>query len=162
MATQTKEKIVMIALRRAGVASSAMLLAPEPESIQDALNDLENMLANWESEGVVLAYRYTGKPQPEPSEESGLPDWAIEPVAYNLAIRVCLDNQRPISSDLKRLAFEGLRTLKSRRVTVPSLQRRFDMPRGAGNGSGIAPFGRDRFYREHDSLTDDNSKDLDL
>lgn len=162
MATATKEAIVLRALRRSGIASSAMLLAPEPESIQDALIDLEDMMAEWERDGVACSYRYTGQAFPQPSEESGVPDWAVAPIAHNLAIRILTDNQRPIPDQLMTLAFNGLEGIKSRDVDIPTLQRRYDMPRGAGNGTGIAPFGRDRFYLEHDALQDGNGKDFDL
>lgn len=155
MRTQTKEAVVLRALRRAGLASSAMLLAPEPESTADGLQDLEDMMAEWEGDGVVTSYRYTGSPQPQPSEESGLPDWAIAPVANNLAIRMMIDNQRPVAEEIKLLAYNGLQMIKSRLVEVPDLARRADMPRGTGNG------GR-RYYFESDPLTDGNGKDFDF
>lgn len=155
MPTQTKEAVVLRALRRAGLASNAMLLAPEPESIADGLQDLEDMMAEWEGNGVVTSYRFTGSPSPQPSEESGLIDWAVAPVANNLAIRMMIDNQRPVSEDVKLLAHNGLMMLKSRNVEVPELARRSDMPRGTGNG------GR-RYYSETDPLTDGNGVDLDF
>lgn len=163
MPTQTKEQIVLRALRRAGLASSAMLLAPEPESVQDALTDLEDMMAEWEADGTTVAYRYTSAPTPQPSEESGLPDWAVAPVAHNLACRLLLDNSRPVADELSTLAFEGLRKLKARRVEIPMLQRRNDMPRGAGNGGAGSPFAGARYYdQQRDDLTDDNGQALDL
>lgn len=162
MPTPTKQAIVLRALRRAGLASSAMLLAPEPESIQDGLQDLEDMMAAWEGDGVPLSYRYTSAPEPQPDEESGIPDWSINAVVHNLALVMCVDNQRPIPAKLDTLAYNDLRTVKARLVTVPSLQRRNDMPRGTGNATGIDPFGRGRFYLEHDSLTDDNGKAIDI
>jgi len=156
MAAQTKEAVVPRALRRAGLASSAMLLAPEPESIADALTDLEDMIAEWEGEGLVLSYHYTGNPQQaQPSEQSGLPDWSIAAVVHNLAIRLLVDNQRPIPDELSTLAFNGKETLKVKAVEVPSLARRNDMPRGTGNG-------RPRFYQESDPLRDVNGKIIDL
>lgn len=155
MATPTKEAIVLRALRRAGLASSAMLLGPEPESVADALLDLEDMMAEWEGDGVIMSYRYTGAPTPQPSEESGLPDWAVAPVANNLAIRLMIDNQRPIADEIHTLAYNGLQMVKGRLVQIPELARRSDMPRGVGNGTR-------RYYLESDSLTDGNGKDFDF
>ena len=156
MAAQTKEAVVLRALRRAGLASSAMLLGPEPESMADALTDLEDMIAEWEGNGIVLSYRYTGNPQQaQPSEDSGLPDWAVAPVANNLAMRLLVDNQRPIPDELSTLAFNGLQMIQSRLVEVPGLARRNDMPTGVGNG-------RSRFYSESDPLRDANGKILDI
>lgn len=155
MATQTKEAIVLRALRRSGLASSAMLLAPEPESMADALQDLEDMIAEWEGDGIAMSYRYSGAPQPQPSEESGIPEWAVSPVVHNLAIRLLIDNQRPVPAELATLAFNGLNMVKSRLVEVPMLQRRNDMPRGIANG-------RRRFYDENDRLTDGNGKIFDF
>lgn len=158
----TKGSLVLRALRRAGLASSAMLLAPEPESIQDGLRDLEDMMASWEADGVALSYRYTGAPEPQPEEEAGVPDWAVNAIAHNLALIMCVDNQRPPPDRLVTLAFNDLRIVKSRLVTVPSLQRRNDMPRGIGNATGASPWGYDRFYRETDPVTDDNGHPLDV
>lgn len=155
MATPTKEAIVLRALRRAGLASNAMLLAPEPESVADGLQDLEDMLAEWEGDGVVTSFRFTGNPQPEPSEESGLPDLYVSAVANNLAIRMMVDNQRPVSEEIKLMAYNGLQMIKSRNVTVPELARRNDMPRGTGNPGW-------RYYHETDPLTDGNGVDLDI
>lgn len=155
MPTPTKEAVVLRALRRAGLASSAMLLAPEPESVADGLQDLEDMMAEWEGDGVVTAFRFTGSPEPQPSEESGLPDLFVSAVANNLAIRMMIDNQRPVSEEIKLLAYNGLQMVKSHNVTVPELNRRNDMPRGTGNP------GR-RYYYETDPLTDGNGLDLDI
>lgn len=163
MATSvTKEALVLRALRRAGLASSAMLLAPEPESLQDGLVDLESLMATWEAEGVALSYRYTPLPFPEASEVSGVPDWAVNAIVHNLALGMCIDNQRPIPDKLDTLAYNDLRTVKSRMVEIPSLQRRNDMPRGVGNATGASPWGYDRFYREKETLADDNGQPLDV
>lgn len=156
MAAQTKEAIVLRALRRAGLASSAMLLAPEPESMADALQDLEDMIAEWEGDGIVLSYRYSGAQSPQPSEESGLPDWAVSPVVHNLAVRLMIDNQRPIADEIHALAYNGLQMIRGRLVEVPELARRSDMPRGTGNG------GRRYYYESDSALQDGNGKDFDF
>lgn len=161
MATKTKEQIVLRALRRAGLASSAALLSPEPESIADGLDDLESMIAGWEGQGIKISYRYSGNPQPQPSEESNLPDWAVEPVIHNLAMRMLVDNSRPVDDTLSTLAYNGLQLLRAKMIQIPSLQRRSDMPVGAGNGGNSSTWGP-RFYNETDSLQDADFKDLDF
>lgn len=155
MATPTKEQLVLRALRRAGIASSATLLSPEPESMQDALIDLEDMMADWESRGLSLSYRYTSAPQPQPSEESGVPPFAVAAIANNLARILLIDISMPIPDELATQADAGYRQLLGRRIVVPMLQRRSDMPMGTGNN------GR-RYYHETDSLTDWNGHDIDV
>lgn len=158
MRTRTKGQLVDTALRRAGIASSAMLLGPEPESVADALEDLETMMAQWEGEGVALGYAFTGNQSPEPSENSGLPSWAWSAVAHNLAIRCLIDNQRPIPSDLATLAYNEKLALNAQDISIPSLQRRNDMPRGTGNRGMWG----NRYYHETDGVQDGNGQDIDL
>lgn len=164
MVAQTKGAIVLRALRRAGLASTSVLLPPEPESIQDALVDLEDMMAEWEGNGLIVRYRYTGNAQglPQPDELSGLPDWAVAPVAHNLALRALIDNQRPVPDELATLAYNGKVQIEARIVEVPMLQRRNDMPRGSGAGQAWRPFGENRFYHEKDRLSDSDGTDIEL
>lgn len=161
MASKTKEQIINRALRRAMLASSAVLLSPEPEAIADAMDDLEDMIASWEGQGIKLGYRYSGNVQPQPSEESGLPDWAVSAVVHNLAIRLMIDNARQPPDELTTLAFNELQMLKAQMVQIPSLKRRNDMPVGAGNGGNCRQFGG-RYYTETEELQDSNFKDLDF
>lgn len=149
MATN-KDQIINQALRKAGLASSASLFGPEPEGQEDALVDLENMMAEWEIDGVQLGYIYAvDGADPDPSVDSGLPNWAISAVTANLAVRLLIDNLRPAPDELSNMAYQALEKVKSNLVTVPMLVRRNDMPTGIGNKSDWAC---GRFYHERHTI----------
>ena len=145
--SKTKGDIALLALRRAGIASSATLTQPEPASVGDALEDLELMMAQWLADGIDIGYLPTDPPQPD--DESGLELWAVEPVALKLAEKALIDNLRAIPDALASQIQRGYELVCSQVAVIPSLTRRNDMPVGAGNKSWFS--GRDRFYTEEDS-----------
>ncbi|MGL4754823.1 MAG: packaged DNA stabilization gp4 family protein [Aeromonadaceae bacterium] len=144
--SKTKGDIALLALRRAGIASSATLTQPEPASVGDALEDLELMMAQWLADGIDIGYLPTDPPQPD--DESGLELWAVEPVALKLAEKVLIDNLRPVPDALASQIQRGYELICSQVAIIPSLVRRNDMPVGAGNKPWFG--GRDRFYIEED------------
>lgn len=145
--SKTKGDIALLALRRAGIASSATLTQPEPASVGDALEDLELMMAQWLADGIDIGYLPTDTPQPD--DESGLELWAVEPVALKLAEKVLIDNLRAIPDALASQIQRGYELICSQVAVIPSLARRNDMPVGAGNKPWFS--GRDRFYIEPDT-----------
>ena len=145
--SKTKGDIALLALRRAGIASSATLTQPEPASVGDALEDLELMMAQWLADGIDIGYLPTDPPQPD--DESGLEMWAVEPVALKLAEKVLIDNLRPVPDALASQIQRGYELVCSQVAVIPSLARRNDMPVGAGNKPWFS--GRDRFYIEEDN-----------
>lgn len=145
--SKTKGDIALLALRRAGIASSATLTQPEPASVGDALEDLELMMAQWLVDGIDIGYLPTDPPQPD--DESGLELWAVEPVALKLAEKVLIDNLRPVPDALASQIQRGYELVCSQVAVIPSLARRNDMPVGAGNKPWFS--GRDRFYIEQDA-----------
>ena len=145
--SKTKGDIALLALRRAGIASSATLTQPEPASVGDALDDLELMMAQWLAGGIEIGYLPTDPPQPD--DESGLELWAVEPVALKLAEKVLIDNLRPVPDALASQIQRGYELVCSQVAVIPSLKRRNDMPVGAGNKAW--PGGWDRFYIEENT-----------
>ena len=142
--SKTKGDIALLAMRRAGIASSATLTQPEPASVGDALEDLELMMDQWLADGIDISYLPTDPPQPD--DESGLELWAVEPVALKLAEKVLIDNLRPVPDALASQIQRGYELVCSQVAVIPSLARRNDMPVGAGNKPWFS--GRDRFYIE--------------
>lgn len=145
--SKTKGDLALLAIRRAGIASSATLTQPEPASVGDALKDLELMMAQWLVDGIDIGYLPTDPPQPD--DESGLELWAVEPVALNLAEKVLIDNLRQVPDALASQIQRGYELICSQVAVIPSLARRNDMPVGAGNKPWFS--GRDRFYIEPDT-----------
>lgn len=149
--SKTKGDIVLLALRRAGIASSATLTQPEPQSVADALDDLELMVAELEGAGILLGYNFApDNAPPDAGDDSGLQAGDINAIAYMLAKQVLIDNLRPVPDELANAANRSYEVICIRRIHVPQLQRRNDMPVGTGNKHGSS---RERFYVEKEIIT---------
>ena len=55
---KTKGDLVLKALRKAGLYSNATLTDADPQAIEDAINDLEDMMAVWQAKGIELGYQF--------------------------------------------------------------------------------------------------------
>lgn len=60
---KTKGDLVLKALRKAGLYSNATLTDADPQAIEDAINDLEDMMAAWQAKvsslGISLLIQKT-------------------------------------------------------------------------------------------------------
>lgn len=140
---RTKGDLALKALRKAGLYSDASLTDAEPQAISDSLNDLEDMMARWQVEGIDLGYLFSDTPSTD--DDSGIPSWANDAVSLKLALQMCLDNVITASDQLLAEADNAYQTVCIALTKVPALQRRNDMPCGTGNGS---VFTWNRFYIE--------------
>lgn len=144
----TKGEIVLLALRKGGIASSSSLVQPTAAMMSDYLQDLDNMMAEWDGvRGIRIGYMFS---DPEyganTSDESGLPDWSINAVVYNLAVQILTDRSKPIKPSVQSAAFNFLRKLNARTRKPKKLQRPSIMFRGAGwKGQNY-----NRYYHEKD------------
>lgn len=145
MATLQKIQIVNLALRRGGLASSAVLMMPDPQQLTDALEDLEGLMATVIKDGVALPYIFTTNADgvPDGNEDSGLDLWTKEGIALKLAQRILLDMQRDLTPEMNAVLKEQWDIIKIQFYEVPSLKQRNDMPTGQGNNPYFA---QDRFY----------------
>lgn len=133
MATVTKGDIVNVALRKATIASVAMLFQPDPAAVQTALEDLESMIALWQKDNLDVGYIIADNGQPNPDDDSGV-DLAYKmPIALQLARQILIDNSRTVPSELNLQANSMMDMLRSTFYVTPSLKQRNDMPTGAGN-----------------------------
>ena len=81
---KTKGDLVLKALRKAGLYSNATLTDADPQAIEDAINDLEDMMAAWQAKGIELGYQFADTENgimPLPDDDSGIPAWANDGVA---------------------------------------------------------------------------------
>lgn len=147
----TKGDLVLVALRKAGLASRSTLVQPEPEMVEDALTDLELMIAEWENKGIRLGYQFADEQLgADTGDDHGLLQGDINSVALCLAQRILTDVNRVVPQSLATQARDAYEAMLYRQVEIPTLQRRNDMPVGQGN-KGWGSF--DRFYVEPDPLT---------
>ncbi|WP_313109081.1 packaged DNA stabilization gp4 family protein [Atlantibacter sp.] len=91
----TKGDLVLAALRKLGVASNATLTDVEPQSLEDGVNDLEMMMAEWSGlagSGIDVGYIFADvDTAPDAGDDHGLSNNAINAVIYNLACRIAPD-----------------------------------------------------------------------
>ncbi|HBN6520113.1 TPA: head DNA stabilization protein [Escherichia coli] len=147
---KTKGDLVLKALRKAGLYSNATLTDADPQAIEDAINDLEDMMAAWQAKGIELGYQFADTENgimPLPDDDSGIPAWANDGVALKLAVQVCMDNVIQPSDALLTAADSAYQTICIALTKIPPLERRNDMPLGSGNKSA---FTWNRFYIEKD------------
>lgn len=152
---RTKGELVLKALRKAGLYSNATLTDAEPQAIEDSINDLEDMMAQWLIKGIDLGYVFSGADEggmPKPDDDSGIPAWANDGVSLKLAVQICLDNVIAPSEQLLTAADSAYQSICIALTTVPPLQRRNDMPRGTGNKTA---FSWGRFYIERPDTDDE-------
>lgn len=129
----TKQKLIEEALTEIGIASYEYDI--QPGEIASGLRRLDAMMADWNARGVRLGYPlYSDPDNSSASEESGLPDRAVEAVVVNLAMRLAPGYGRPISRETKVAAKKALDTLLTiAGVSVP-VEKQYPetLPRGAG------------------------------
>ncbi|EBH5439099.1 recombinase RmuC [Salmonella enterica] len=122
MQIKTKGDLVRAALRKLGVASDATLTDVEPQSMQDAVDDLEAMMAEWyqDGKGIITGYVFSDDDNP-PAEgdDHGLRSSAVSAVFHNLACRIAPDYALEAPAKLITTARYG----KERLVKLSAMDR---------------------------------------
>ena len=125
----TKREIITDAFAEIGLASYVFDL--QPEQLETAKRGLDRMMATWGGQGTV-----TGYPQGTASdldEETNAPDWALDAMVLNLAVRIAPGFGKTVSPDTKGAAAAALNVLRMRRLTmVPMAMDTMAVPAGAG------------------------------
>jgi len=137
----TKGELVNAALRKLGIASDATLTDVEPQSVEDAVFDLEMMMAEWYQDGAGIDAGYTFSTldtPPDAGDEHGLRTSALSAVVNNLAVRIAADYAVAPADKLiisagngKELLYKGSalkRAEKAGKIRYPNR-----MPVGSGN-----------------------------
>jgi hypothetical protein len=93
---------------------------------------MDAMLAQWSVRGLRIAYNAPGGLD----DESGVPDWAVEAVVSNLALKVgAMVGKQPMPSMLATAA-TSYNTVAAVSMSVPERARvNMAVPAGAGNRS---------------------------
>lgn len=144
--TLTKGEIVQFALRKPAIASNASLTDVEPQSVEDAIQDLENMMYEWQINPGEIGYLFSADgEEPNPGDDSGLPRKYMQAVGYQLMLRILSDYSLEPSDGVLTNAHRSYDALLTDTLTVPSMRRRGDFPVGQGNKYDV--FMSDRYYR---------------
>lgn len=138
MQIATKGDVVRAALRKLGVASDATLTDVEPQSIQDGVDDLETMMAEWyqDGKGIITGYEFTDPDNPPADgDDHGMRSSAVSAVVFNLACRIAPDYAiEPTAKVIttarngKELLVKNMALSRAKRAPYPNR-----MPIGSGN-----------------------------
>lgn len=127
----TKREIVNQAFEEIGYAEYQFDL--DSEQLQSGLRKLDAMMATWNIRGIRIGYPLSDSPSfSDIDTDSNLPDYAIETVYTNLAVRLAPTLGKNVSRDTKKDAKNGYNTLLMLN-TKPTPMQITGLPRGAGN-----------------------------
>lgn len=124
----THIELINVSMRKA--ALSSLINKPSPDMIEDAFTDLKLLIAELAPQLPQVAAQfnqYGGIDEP-----CGLEDGWINAIAFELAKRIQPDYVSALGSEFMTAAMESMTNLKLALLEVPNLERRSDMPVGAG------------------------------
>jgi hypothetical protein len=132
----TKGDLVKAALNEIGLASYNFDAGAE--ETESALQELDLMMAEWESIGIRLFYPYSGTANGSSlDEDSGVPLSAVGAIKTNLAILIAPSYGKIVSPRTLSTAKNGLNRLMIRSSQPPEMQLG-KIPKGAGYKSEYA------------------------
>lgn len=123
----TKREIINQAFDEIGAASYELNLSPE--EIAAALRRLNQMMAEWDTQGIRIGYDLGG----DVSTESGIPESSVYAVAANLGIRIAPIIGKNLSPSTVSEARKAYRALVSYVYTPMQYQYPNTLPLGRGN-----------------------------
>ena len=145
----TKRQFVEQAFDEIGYASYAYDLTEE--QIQVAKYRLDSMMATWNGRGITLGYPLqTNQVTDDLDSATDVPDYAIEAIYTNLAIRVSGSVGKTVPSETRKVARQGFRILVLRSDKAKEMQYPETLPRGAGNKPYV--YDRDYFPKPDENL----------
>jgi hypothetical protein len=158
----TKRKVIEKAFSEIGLASYVFDVTPE--EMEDCLQRMDTMLAEWETLGIRLGYNLPADPDGSDEDDpSGLPDTAIRAVYTNLGISIAPTFGKVVSIETKSAARQGFNAVMSKFSVIPEQSLPSTLPIGQGNkwyrgNTAYGPF----FRPVRDRLTSGEDAPLDL
>lgn len=107
----------------------------DPEELNDALLDLDAMMAEWNAKNIRIGYPLPSEPEnASTATETNVQDAANAAIYLNLAIRIAPALGKEVSQRLMKSAKDAYRSLYSKAVrnNVKEMDMPATMPRGAG------------------------------
>lgn len=110
MSSWTKREIVHTAYEEIGLANYVYDLAPE--QLQGAVNRLDTMMAQFNMRGIRLSYPLFSNPRSiKLDDETELPDYAVEAIILQLALRIAPSVGKEVSLETRANAKSSLNNL---------------------------------------------------
>lgn len=116
-----------------------------PEQLEDALQAMDAMVAEWTGTGINLGYLLPVTPdESDIDSDSGIPDAMNRAVYMNLAVTLAAGKGKVLSLDTKAAAARGYHQIlaAAAREIARNSPQWSTLPRGAGNKPwrGLGPF----------------------
>lgn len=130
----TKGEIVDLAIRKLIGDRATALTGIGPESYSKAVEDLEAMMALWQSDGIDLLYNFAEDMDVRAwsRHDSGLALWMKLPVACNLAILIAPDFHRAVPDETFAEASRGWRSIVKKFGKSGPLKPAMPLPQSEG------------------------------
>lgn len=127
----TKGQFVEKAFSKLGYADYTYDL--DPDIINDALLDLDAMMAEWDGIGIRIGYPLTSEPEESTlATETNVPDYANRTIYLNLAKIIGPDLGKELSPRHAQIARAGYLSLLNKAAKPREMSLPGTMPRGAG------------------------------
>jgi len=136
---ETAEAIINDALQEILVQASEQPI--QAVDFQTARRYLNRMMSSWDASGLTLGYTTITNP----SDLVTIPDGAVEGVIYNLAKRLLVTYDMPLTPELDLNAREGLKAIRNLAVTIDASAYPCTLPVGSGNEQDTS-YRNDHFY----------------
>jgi hypothetical protein len=128
----TKRQLVTQAFESIGLAAYVFDLTAD--QLQSAVRQMDALIAGWGANGIRISYPLPTKPDDSDlDQDSGIPDWAVEAVYSNLAMRLAPGYGKTTPAEIKVLADTAYSNLVNQAaLPIPERQLPQTMPRGSG------------------------------
>lgn len=138
----SKRQLVDAAFEELGMAGYVFNL--QPEQLQIAVRRLDAMMAQWSALGIRVSYPISDNPKSVRIEDvTHVPDFALEAIFKNLALKLAPVYGKQISPDLRSDAKRAYNALLSKVVGVREMALGV-LPAGAGRKAPLDPFIEER------------------
>lgn len=128
----TKRQFVEKAFAKIGLAGYVFDLTPE--ELQDALSDMDSMVAAWNAKGIRIGWPMPADPLgSDLDEETNVPDAANEAIFYGLGVRIAPGFGKTVPQAVAFLAKQAYDQLLN--LAAQPMEKQFprELPAGAGN-----------------------------
>lgn len=127
----TKRQLIETAYEEIGLAAYVFDLSPE--QMEAAARRMDSMMAVWAEKGILVGYPVPGSPQDtDIDQDTGIPDYAAEPIYLNLGLRIAPPVGKVVSAETKAAAKSSYDALSVRFAFPNQQQYQSGTPVGAG------------------------------
>lgn len=143
----TKRQLIEAALENIGIAAFEFDI--QSDELASGLRRLEAMMADWNARGIRIGYPlYSDPDNADVTEQSGVPDYAVEGIITNLSLKLAPSYGREVSRETKVAAKNSLMTLKMRVGVLNPVEKKFPQSLPRGGGHKTYRWRRDPFFNK--------------